>query len=295
MTAMPESQLALFEVACLVIVAATLTLMARRQSWREVLPVYGALAIAGWLGESTCVAWYRHYDYHAPWHARVVGVPVLVPLIWPLVILSARDVVTALWPRAVWARPLLVGALVAFDASLVEVVAVRAGLWRWAEPGHLGVPVIGILGWGYFAGAAEAVLTATKRRDVLVLLLLVVVAPLGAHAIIQVTWWGGLRWIARGDLGVASRLAVAAIGVVGAALALQLRRDGRTIPLRVALPRMVAAALFLVLLVMTAPDSGALWLHVAAVALPYLIATDLRSFTSKDSPADPPAATAPSQ
>lgn len=284
----------IFELLCLVIVAVTLTLMsmvmARRQPLGELLPVYGALAIAGWIGEASCVAWYRHYEYHAPWHARVVGVPLLVPLIWPLVILSARDVVSALWPDARWARPLLVGALVVFDASLVEVVAVRAGLWRWAEPGYLGVPLIGILGWGYFAGVAEAVLVARKRRQVGALPALIALAPFGAHAIIQATWWGAFRWGARGDLGPGASIAVALLGVAAAFVAMARRRAGHVIPLPVAIPRMVAAALFLVLLVVTAPASGALWLHVAAVGVPYLLATEWR-VTDRDLLAAPRQAT----
>lgn len=284
----------IFEIACLVIVVTTLALQARRQPLAELLPLYGALAIAGWLGEASCVAWYRYYEYHAPWHARVVAVPLLVPLIWPLVILSARDVVTALWPAARVSRPLLVGALVAFDASLVEVVAVRAGLWRWAEPGYLGVPLIGILGWGYFAGVAEAVLIATKRRGVGVLPTLIVLAPSGAHVIIFATWWGAFRWVARGDLGSVASLVVALVGVAAAVVAIARRRAGYVIPLAVAVPRMVAAALFLLLLVVTAPDSGALWLHVAAVGVPYLLATDWR-VTDTDSPAAPRAATPPSR
>ena len=126
MGAMP---LVVFELACVLIVIATLSLLLRRRPARELLPMYGALAIAGLGGEASCVAWYRHYDYHAPWHLRLIGVPILVPLIWPLVILSAREVVTALWPAVSGARrAALVGALVVFDASLVEVVAVRAGL-----------------------------------------------------------------------------------------------------------------------------------------------------------------------
>lgn len=284
----------IFELLCVVIVVATLALMARRQPLSELLPAYGALAVAGWIGEASCVEWYRHYEYHAPWHARVIAVPLLVPLIWPLVILSARDVVSALWPAARWARPLLVGGLVVFDASLVEVVAVRAGLWRWSEPGYLGVPLIGILGWGYFAAVAEAVLVARQRRPAGLLPALVVLAPFGAHAIIQATWWGAFRWGARGDLGSRASIAVALGGVAAAIVAVARRRAGHVIPLAVAIPRMVAAALFLALLVVTAPDSAALWLHVAAVGVPYLVATDWR-VTDTDSLAAPRAATPPSR
>ncbi len=105
-------------------------------------------------------------------------------------------------------RPLIVGAVVAFDASLVEVVAVRAGLWSWAEPGHLGVPLIGMLGWGYFAIGADAALGRGRR------LAAVVAAPAAAHALIQLTWWGAFRWGLRRDLGSASVAGMAVIGVL---------------------------------------------------------------------------------
>lgn len=92
--------------------------MARRTPWRELLRGYVILALAGWVGEQTSIALYAHYTYAAAWDARVLDVPALVPLIWPLVILSARDVTTHLfpWARGV-ARVALVGAVVSFDES----------------------------------------------------------------------------------------------------------------------------------------------------------------------------------
>ena len=149
----------LFEIACVAIVVVTLVSLARRQGAWEVLAAYVSLALAGWVAEESCILAYRFYAYSDVWSVRVHLVPLLVPLIWPLVILSGRDFVQAVWPDKGWLGHLLVGLIVAFDASLVEVVAVRAGLWSWAEPGHLGVPVIGMLGWGYFAVGASAALS----------------------------------------------------------------------------------------------------------------------------------------
>ncbi|MFO0758703.1 MAG: hypothetical protein U0359_19580 [Byssovorax sp.] len=266
--------LPVFEIACVVIIALTLAAMARRRPARDLLGDYLALAIAAFVGEDTCVALYRYYAYAPGWHARLHHVPLLVPAIWPLVILSARDVAGALFPGTGRLRPLLVGAIVAFDASLVEVVAVRAGLWSWAEPGHLGVPIIGVLGWGYFAlGADWALSLEVKRSRIVPRMLAVIAGPLAAHALIQLTWWGGFRWGLRRDLGAGSLIAVALIGAALLVPVLGARRAGRGISLDIALPRMIAAGLFFVLLVTTAPSSAPLWIHTLSVAVPYLAAT----------------------
>lgn len=261
-----------FELACVAIVALALIAMARVRRWPELLRDYAALAIAGWIGEQTCVAWYDFYAYSAAWHGRVGHVPVLIPLIWPLVILSARAVVDALAPGAGWRRPLLVGALVAFDASLVEVIAVRAELWGWAEPGHLGVPVLGILGWGFFAAGADVALGLRSRARPAALLGALAVT----HLLILAAWWGCFRWTVRGALGDVAFVGLGAIAALALAAAFAVRRRGRGLPLAVALPRMVAAALFLVTLAVVAPRDVRLWLHTALVAVPYLAVTDLR-------------------
>lgn len=262
-----------FELACIAIVALALIAMARVRRWPELLTDYGALALAGWLGEETCVAWYEFYGYSPAWHGRLDHVPVLIPLIWPLVILSARAVVDAVVPGAGWRRPLLVGALVVFDASLVEVIAVRARLWAWAEPGHLGVPLLGILGWGFFAAGADVALGLRARGRHLALL----GALAWTHLMILAAWWACFRWVLRGALGDAAFVGLAALSALATAGALAARRRGRALPLDVALPRMVAAALFLVTLAVVAPRDVRLWLHAGLVAVPYLIATDYRA------------------
>jgi hypothetical protein len=270
--------LLVFEFVCVAVVLLALAAMARRRPLGDLLTDYAALAIAGWIGEETCVAFYEYYHYAIGWHLRLDRVPILVPLIWPLVILSAREVASCVWPRIEWLRPLVVFAIVAFDASLVEVIAVRAGLWSWAEAGHLGVPIIGILGWGYFAIGADLALSGrlssenTQRRRALAT---IVAGPLVAHVLIQITWWGFFRWTQREALGAASLWGLSVIGAGILAAVVLARRRGGAIPLSVALPRMVAAGLFFVLLVSTAPAELPLWHHTAIVAIPYLAATEL--------------------
>ncbi len=265
--------LPVFEIACVAVVVLTLAAMARTRAPRELVLDYAALAAAAFAGEDSCVALYRFYAYADGWHARLHHVPLLVPLIWPLVILSARGVTGSLWPAVGRLRPLLVGAVVAFDASLVEVVAVRSGLWSWAEPGHLGVPLIGILGWGYFAAGADWALSRGWRLRRAALL---VVAPAVAHALILASWWGLFRWTLRGDFGAWSSVGMALVGAAALASVVVARARGHAIAPSVAGPRMIAAALFFALLLTTAPESAPLWAHVASVAVPYLAATSLR-------------------
>ncbi len=265
-----------FQAACAVIIVLTLAAMARRVPWGTLLRDYFALALAGYLGEQSCIVLYHYYRYSTAWSLRVGDVPLLVPLIWPLVVMSARSVAAALWPgiRDEVQRAVVVAAIVAFDASLVEVVAVRAGLWSWAEPGHLGVPVIGILGWGYFAGAADYVLGQTHR---LRHLLLLAFAPLVTHLLLVGSWWALFRHSLRADLGKSGLDTMLALGMLAFALVLRARRRGHTIPFAVALPRMIAASLFVVLLVTVAAHDSRYWLHTCAIALPYLLATSFRS------------------
>ena len=69
----------------------------------------------------------------------------------PVVILSALELAESLTKTR---TTLLCAAIALADAALIEPVAVRAGLWRWHEPGLFGVPPIGILGWAFFTFVA---------------------------------------------------------------------------------------------------------------------------------------------
>lgn len=239
---------------------------------------YGVIAVAAFIGEDTCIRGYRFYSYAPGWWLQMDQVPLLVPLIWPLVILSADQVGRAVGVSRRWAWLWAFGC-VAVDASLVEVVAVRAGYWTWVERGHLEVPVIGILGWGFFA--AGAILPKAWP---------LVSGPVAVHIGIQATWWGLFRHTMRVDLSPASTYVVAALSL-GLVIAIVLTgRTGR-VPFAVAGPRMLAAGLFVVLLATLVP-SVPLYVHLAAVAVPYLVMTEWRARTRW--PASQRAATPPS-
>jgi hypothetical protein len=262
--------LQVFELLCVPVLALAIGLCAHRVGARRFAIDYVTLAVAGWLGEASSIAWYRYYEYASGWDLRVLTVPLLVPLIWPLVILSAREVRDALFPNVGrFTGAAIVMVLVSADASMVEVLAVRAGLWTWAEGGHLGVPILGILAWGYFAGAADLALRRYQGRD----RWLAIPAALAlAHVLIVASWWACFRWVLRQELGPASLGVVAVSSAAATFVALRLRRAGRTIPVSVAVPRIVAASLFVALLATARPDA-ALIAHVVLVAIPYSTAS----------------------
>ena len=58
-------------------------------------------------------------------------------MIWPAVVLSARSIARRLLGPKAGARQLalVTGLLVAFDASIIEPLAVAEGLWSWNAPG----------------------------------------------------------------------------------------------------------------------------------------------------------------
>lgn len=273
----------LFELLCVVIVVVTLALRLRQAPNRGfLLAEYAALAVAGSLSEQLAIQWYRYYWYADVWSVHVGALPLLVPLIWPLVILSAGEVVDALWPHLGRLRPLALGAVVVFDASLVEAVAVRAGLWSWSEGGHLNVPLMGMLGWGYFALAAAL---GHKLRPAWRLGFLLVAAPALTHVMILASWWGLFRWTLRGPLGL---LSFALLGIGAAAFwaaVIKSRRANRCMNAAVAGPRIVAALLFFALLVTTAPFDVPLWVHVVIVSVPYIAATGRASVPQVATPA----------
>lgn len=266
-----------FELICVGIIVWTLSMMARKRDTKELGMQYLSIAVAAWISEDTCIRFYEFYSYSSVWHLRLDKVPVLVPMIWPLVILSARDVASSLFRSSENMLVFAVFAIVCVDASLVEVVSVACGLWSWSAPGHLNVPVVGIVGWGCFGAAVHLCLASSKhalQRAV------IVAAPILTHAFLVALWWGFLRWVWRSDLGIASVSAVLLLGACASAYALHLRRRGRFIEQEVAVPRVGAAVLFWGLLVyetVADRDHGtsvsSLWMHAVAVALPYSLST----------------------
>jgi hypothetical protein len=140
---------------------------------------------------------------------------------------------------------------------------VQAGLWSWSVPGVFGVPLIGILGWGLFAGSALWALEWLPRRAALATL---AIAPLATHAMLLAGWWGLFRWLPRPlpDLG-----ALAVVAPASAALTWAVVRTGARVPFVEMVSRLVAATFFFVLLAIHARDVGTLVAYAACFAPPY--------------------------
>ena len=259
--------LALFQILCLPVLLLSYGLVLwRSQDRASDAYTIGWLTVAAWAGEQTCISWYGFYTYSDAWSLKLGHVPVLVALIWPMVVLSAREFAKALWPaRQGWRLACIIGVLVIFDASLIEVCAVRAGYWSWFEGGYMGVPLMGLIGWGAFAFSATFFLDSrgwTRRAAPILTLVL-------THALLLALWWGLFRWGLRDDLGPRAVVGFAGFSA-GVTIFVWLSR--RRMALSTLVARAAATSVFVALIVST--DQGDyLWGHFGLVAVPYLLAS----------------------
>jgi hypothetical protein len=261
------------ELACAAIVAAYVALRLRRAdgSRMAVALRLAALACAAWVGEDSVIRAYGFYGYAPQWSVRLDQVPLLIVAIWPVVIDSAHGLARQLTSGAVRVA-LLAGAIVLADASLIEPIAVHAGLWSWSadEPRALfAVPLVGVVGWSLFATAAVVTFEALDARAARPSQSLVVVplAPLATHAALVVVWWGAFRWFGASESPWAP--ALVAWVLLGAATLLAWR-VGPRVGVASIMARAPGAAFFFVLLGGTARDSGPLVAYALAFAPPYV-------------------------
>ena len=234
---------------------------------------FASVAVAAAITENTCIQLYGFYAYDPSWNIFVGRVPVLVVLIWPCLIDSAWQIASHLREAGRPSTVLLAAAIVLADASLIEPVAVQAMLWRWNEPGFLGVPPIGVLGWALFALGGLAVFQINDRHrrsarwDWIVLL----AAPAFTHLALLSVWWGGLSTL---SAAVPWPPTVALVWLVSAALTATIivRPWGRLVPFPTMLLR-IGPTLFFFALLATHGAPSALWLYAVAFAPPYLALT----------------------
>jgi len=260
---MESVEMVLFQLLCFVLMPMAYHGLFKRN--REAVRPAILIFFASWIGEASAVYFYGFYHYSELWWFRIAGVPLLIPLIWPMVILSGREVLRALWPAGIKHEAWALALLVFIDASLIEVVSVRCGLWSWVEPGYLGVPLIGVAGWAWFALAVMLILRRTSgRRQWWV----VPGAPIILHLLLVASWWIFLKWHWRGDWFWQFAVIIAIL----AWAALRLRRQ-RRMSMDVVRIRLLAAGIFGLLLLFTAPLAGRVWLHVLMVSVPYTLLT----------------------
>jgi hypothetical protein len=261
------------QLACFLIVASWVALRLRREDDKGAFLVkLAVIAAAAWVGEESCIRLYGFYAYSPSWSAFIDRVPLAIVFIWPIVILSSMDLARGLMRAAGGGNrrrlrtAIVVMLLVIADASLIEPIAVKSGLWRWTEPGPFDVPVIGVLGWGFFAFGASLALSPRGAAVAPVLL----AGPLAAHALLLGSWWLALRWLPRGTEELPFVLAA---GAASAALTVLVVKERVTLGRADLLLRVPAALFFFALLGLYGREDTALVLYALAFAPPYLALT----------------------
>ena len=178
------------ELLCLLIVGIHITVAATRAPSPAIfLRRVALVALASWVAEDTCLHLYNFYAYHPDWVPYIDRMPLMVALIWPGVVMSSLELAQRLLgPLRRRLVPLVAGLMVLADASFMEPLAVKAGLWRWFEPGFFGVPPIGVLGWAFFSVAAMTVFCRTDRTSArwTADLWVVVVAPATSKVVVAI-------------------------------------------------------------------------------------------------------------
>lgn len=247
------------ELSCVGILSLWLLLRFARERQRAALAMR-LLCVAGaaWLGEESCIRLYGFYCYAVGWHAWLLDVPLAIICIWPVVIQSALDLSRA---ATGWRRAALAAGLVVVDAGLIEPIATASHLWTWLEPGPFSVPILGVLGWGFFTLGVALVV---ERRAWLALL----VGPALTHLLLLASWWGAFRWLPATE---DPRLFVAAALLGSLAVALRLWRRPPAVARRDVLLRAPAAAFFFVLLALFAREHGWLVAWALSFAPPWLV------------------------
>lgn len=229
------------------------------------------ISAASWIAEESCILLYNFYSYSPAFGLFVGHVPVLVIVVWPVIIHSAWDLASQLLCLSRRLVPLAAAAIVCTDASLIEPVAVNAGLWSWNEPGIFSVPPIGILGWAYFSFFCIFLLEPGSRPNAMNQrhLLVPVLPVIGTHLLLLGTWWGALRWV---NIPVDPTLAAGAVWALSvlSVYAILRHRMGVHVERKTLLLRLPAALLFFALLLSKAGGSTLLVVYAAAFVPPYL-------------------------
>jgi hypothetical protein len=238
---------------------------------RQFLVRFALVLVACWMAEESCILLYKFYSYSPDWSLFLDKVPLLIVLIWPVIIHSAWDLASQLLHPGHKFVPLATGAIVCSDAALLEPVAVNAGLWSWSEPGIFHVPLIGIVGWGYFAFCCTLMFhwAMGPRPSKGWTLLFLLAAVVGTHLLLFTSWWGALRWVNRFNSNI---FAVGIVWALSIALVCTILRrgTGRRVQRKALLLRLPAALFVFLLLALNAGGSALLVVYALAFVPPYL-------------------------
>jgi hypothetical protein len=233
---------------------------------------FALTAASAFVAEETCMHWYGFYGYSSSWSVFLDRMPLTVALIWPVVLQSAWDLTGALVVGKA-ARVAVATGMVLVDASLMEPIAVKAGLWTWTHPGLFEVPLIGIAGWCFFAVGVFAFWAFDDDKPAPARSAAAAVGgPVSAHALLLAAWWGGGRFF---DHEIDALAVVVAAWCCSSLLAFWLLRTGKrnTVPPLLLWVRVPAAGFFFVLLLLKAREVPLLVAYAFAFAPPYLVLT----------------------
>lgn len=169
-------------------------------------------AAAAWLVEQSCISFYGFYGYSSAWGLFIFKVPLVIVMVWPTLIHSATLITTQILNTPNRAYPFVVSGIVCSDALLIEPISSNCNLWCWQEPGLFGVPIIGILGWAFFAffGAFFFAPKLTYHRCQYQWVFRFGASFAGTHLLLIGAWWSVLRWI---NFSINPKIALTAIWV----------------------------------------------------------------------------------
>jgi len=168
-----------------------------------------------WLGSSTGVP-FGFYHYTERLKPQLLGVPLLIPLAWLMMIPPAWAVAAriALGAPRWWFVVVSAAAFAAWDFFL-DPQMVRWGLWAWDQPGgYFGIPWANFLGW--FIAVAALTLILRPERTPSMWLVWVYTLTWGLESIALILFWG------------LPGPGIAGFFVMGAFVALAWRRGRRT-------------------------------------------------------------------
>ena len=170
---------------------------ARENSLSSIILKFTVISVAGWINEETSIRIYHFYQYSPDWKLFIGNVPIMVIFVWPLVIHSGWELASQLMGGKKRHAHLVAALIIWIDASLIEIISVKAGFWSWNAPGIFNVPLIGIFGWVYFSFLSILVLRLKKERmsGAINFIFLLIFLTSGTHALIITSWWLLFRWM----------------------------------------------------------------------------------------------------
>ena len=229
-------------------------------------------ATAAWISEETSIILYGFYDYNSVWNLCIADVPLVVVIVWPALIHSATVVASNLLAQNSRLLPLIAGCIVLTDAMLIEPVSVNFNLWRWHQPGLFGVPLIGLLGWAYFAFFSVAFFVPIDllKGINLKIPIVMVVSVIGTHLLLLITYWTFFRWTIR-PLNPADGAGFIWIASAILSIFILVKRIGCRIELKTLLIRLPAAIFFYILLFVKQKSPMTLMVYSFAFILPYAV------------------------